>query len=76
MYDGAATVSPFVVAAQESDDEASEAGGSAGDGLLAGIAEEAVSTDDWWGQLGDRSVEDQLLSDLRKNGALVLAAPI
>ncbi len=59
-----------IVAVQESDEEASEARGRTGDGMLAGIAEEAVSTDDWWGQLGDRSIEDQLLSDLRKNGAL------
>ena len=62
----------FDVKAQGSDGESSPAGGRAnGDGLLAGVAEEAVRTDDWWGQLGDRSIQDQLLSDLRKNGAPV-----
>ena len=57
------------MAAQGSVDEAAEARGRAGEGLLAGVAEEAVRTDGWWGQLSDRSIEDQLLSDLRKNGA-------
>ena len=64
------------MAAQASDEEALETRGRAGEGLLAGIAEEAVSTDDWWGQPGDRSIEDQLLSDLRKNGAPVCADAI
>ena len=57
---------------QEADEAESDSRGRAGNCLLAAVAEEAVKTDDWWGQLGDRSIEDQLLSDLQKNGAVPL----
>ena len=55
---------------QESANEPSDTWGDAGHGLLAGVAKDAVRTDDWWGQLGERSIEAQLLSDLREDGAL------
>ncbi len=62
--------------AQESGEEADDSARNGVPGLLADVAEEAVRTDKWWEQLGDRSIEDQLLSDLRKNGNQHFAIPL
>ena len=41
----------------------------AASGALAAVADEVLATDAWWGQQGGNSVEEQLLADLRKDGA-------
>lgn len=43
---------------------------------LAAVADEVVAADTWWGQLGGNSVEEQLLADLQKDGALRNLPPL